>query len=121
MIFDSFKKTFFAHLHQTFDIIELMRGDEDNEEEGKASSRVIHNADVVKQRLKKLETFLKEKFTNTWVSVRKAFLDLDIDHDGYISAEDIIRYFGTDNAFSFQELKMLLQVRDSNKRGYLSY
>lgn len=51
--------------------------------------------------MRKLENFLKDKFAKVWVSVRKAFLDLDTDHDGFISVEDIIRYFGTENEFSF--------------------
>lgn len=66
-----------------------------------------HELDDVKDplalrlRLKKLESFLKDKFSKNWVSVRKAFLDLDTDHDGYISVEDILRYFGTDHEFSY--------------------
>ena len=47
----------------------------------------------------KLEHFLKDKFSKTWTSVRKAFLDLDADHDGFITVEDIIRHFGTDQDF----------------------
>lgn len=45
-------------------------------------------------RLKKLEKLLKERFSNNWDSVRKAFLGLDTDYDGYITVEDILRYFG---------------------------
>ena len=37
---------------------------------------------------------MKEKFSNNWESVRKAFLALDSDHDGYITVEDILRHFG---------------------------
>jgi Ca2+-binding EF-hand superfamily protein len=44
--------------------------------------------------LKKLEKILKDKFSNNWESVRKAFLALDSDYDGYITVEDILRYFG---------------------------
>jgi Ca2+-binding EF-hand superfamily protein len=54
--------------------------------------------------------------------VRKAFLDLDTDHDGYISVEDVLRYFGTDNEFSYQDLKKLMQDKDvTNRTGSLSY
>lgn len=52
-------------------------------------------------RLKQCEDFLKDKFQKNWVSVRKAFLDLDSDYDGFISVEDIIRYFGNENEFSY--------------------
>jgi hypothetical protein len=61
----------------------------------------MRDPEYLKLRLKKLEAFLKEKFSKNWVSVRKAFLDLDTDYDGFISVEDILRYFGTDNEFSY--------------------
>lgn len=44
--------------------------------------------------MKTLEINLQNKFANNWVSVRKAFLDLDVDKDGFINSEDIIRFFG---------------------------
>jgi Ca2+-binding EF-hand superfamily protein len=50
--------------------------------------------EVIAERLKKLEKVLKDKFSNNWESVRKAFLALDSDYDGYITVEDILRYFG---------------------------
>ena len=50
--------------------------------------------ELIIQRLKKLEKQLKEKFSNNWDSVRKAFLGLDTDYDGYITVEDILRNFG---------------------------
>jgi uncharacterized protein YeeX (DUF496 family) len=37
---------------------------------------------------------LKDKFSNNWDSVRKAFLGLDTDYDGFITVEDILRNFG---------------------------
>ena len=37
---------------------------------------------------------LKERFSNNWDSVRKAFLGLDTDYDGFITVEDILRNFG---------------------------
>ncbi len=58
--------------------------------------------------MKVLDTFLKGKFSSTWVSVRKAFLDLDMDHDGYISVEDIVKYFGAENELNFTDLTKLL-------------
>ncbi len=99
MIFDSFKKTFFPHLHQTFNIADVMKSDclEDKIQEEEA----LKQPQQVKERLKKLENFLKDKCTKNWVSVRKAFLDLDNDHDGYITVEDFIRYFGTEHEFSY--------------------
>jgi Ca2+-binding EF-hand superfamily protein len=45
--------------------------------------------------------------------VRRAFLDLDLDHDGFISVEDIMKYFGTDNELNFNDLKKLLVEKDT--------
>ena len=75
----------------------------------------------MKERLRSLDNFLKGKFSSVWVSVRKAFLDLDLDHDGYISVEDIMKYFGTENEINFTDLTKLLQEKDSNKKGQLNY
>ncbi len=72
--------------------------------------------------MKKLDEILKDKITKNWVSVRKAFLDLDTDYDGFISVDDIVRYFGTDTDFSYKDLKKLMKERDnSNNNGKISY
>lgn len=44
----------------------------------------------------KLEKLIKTKFSNCFESVRKAFLILDQDYDGYITIEDLLKYFGTE-------------------------
>lgn len=64
---------------------------------------------------------MKDKISNIFTSVRKAFLELDIDHDGFISVEDILRYFGIDTEFNFNDLKKLFIDKDSSKYGWLSY
>ena len=65
---------------------------------------------------------LKERFSNNWDSVRKAFLGLDTDYDGYITVEDILRYFGKDiKEFVFNDLKKLIMEKDSTKKGKLGY
>lgn len=54
--------------------------------------------------------------------MRKSFLDLDSDYDGYITVEDILRYFGADiKQFHFNDLKKLILEKDSKKRGKLGY
>lgn len=120
MIFDTFKKTFFPHLHATFNITEIMeqKGEEDEE---KVTYRVMKQPEYVKEKLMKLDKFLREKMSSNWVSVRKAFLDLDMDHDGYISVEDIMKYFGNVNELNINDLKKLIKDKDSAGRGYLSY
>lgn len=60
---------------------------------------------------------MKDKCAKAWVSVRKAFLDLDTDHDGYITVEDIIRYFGTETDFQYHEVKKLLMSKDTCQSG----
>jgi len=68
--------------------------------------------------LARLETMIKDKFANNWVSVRKAFLDLDTDYDGYVTVEDILRYFGTEGTkkeFDFRDLKKLIVDKDSKR------
>jgi hypothetical protein len=62
--------------------------------------------------LKKVDSYIKEKFSNFWISVRKAFLDLDFNHDGLIEVEDIMRFFGPDADFSFKDLKKLMIEKD---------
>lgn len=59
---------------------------------------------------------------NNWISVRKAFLDLDIDYDGYIKPEDIARYFSNEsNRIDFNDLKKLMMHKDKKGLGSLDY
>ncbi|CDW74423.1 ef-hand calcium-binding domain-containing protein 6 [Stylonychia lemnae] len=77
---------------------------------------------IVVQRLQDLELQLKHRFQHNWESVRRAFLDLDYDHDGFITSQDIIRYFGQGSKdIDFNDLTKLMKDKDSKKKGYLSY
>ena len=51
------------------------------------------NITRVCERLKNLELMIKHKMKNNYTSVRRAFLQLDSDHDGIITVEDFIRVF----------------------------
>jgi hypothetical protein len=53
--------------------------------------------------------------------VRKAFLALDSDYDGYITIEDMLRYFGSDLKIEYDDLKKLMRDKDSKKKGRLNY
>ena len=77
----------------------------------------------IKERLAKLTNFLRDRFSKTWVSVRKAFLDLDVDKDGEISSEDIMRFFGdaSNNLFDYFDLVKILQDLDGKQQGTLNY
>lgn len=78
--------------------------------------------EIIQDRLKRLEKMLKDRFSNNWDSVRKAFLGLDTDYDSFITVEDILRYFGQDNKeFKFNDLKKLIMEKDSTKTGKLGY
>ena len=47
------------------------------------------------------------------MSVRKAFLDLDSDYDGFVTVEDILRYFGSeDKDLDFKDLTKLIFDKD---------
>lgn len=84
---------FFAHLCQ------VDGGDSDEEKQAKNNQKEMRQnkekqPEIIADRLKRLEKILKDKFSNNWESVRKAFLALDSDYDGFITVEDILRYFG---------------------------
>jgi len=64
---------------------------------------------------------LKLKFSACYESVRKAFLALDSDYDGYITVEDILRYFGSDKEINYNDLKKLIIDKDSKKQGKIGY
>ena len=76
---------------------------------------------VIEDRLYKVEEKLKLKFSNCYESVRKAFLALDQDYDGYITVEDILKYFGTDTELNYNDLKKLMIDKDSKKEGRIGY
>ena len=58
------------------------------------------------------------------MSVRKAFLDLDQDFDGYINPEDFSRAFGGSQGsqkVDFSLIKMLLNLKGKKKPGKVNY
>lgn len=79
-------------------------------------------SDMLVNRMLKIEKLLKEKFSNNWVSIRKAFLNLDTDYDGFITAEDIARQFGKDDQkLDFRDLRILIMNRDSKRKGKINF
>ena len=76
---------------------------------------------VIEDRIIALEQKLKKKFSNCFESVRKAFLALDTNYDGFITVEDILKYFGNDTDLNFNDLKKLITDKDSKKEGSLGY
>lgn len=61
-------------------------------------------------RLLKLDKVIKAKIASIWVSVRKAFLEIDSDKDGFITAIDILRIFG-DNEEDLADLETLMRQK----------
>ena len=68
-----------------------------------------------------MEQAMRRKIGSNFDSVRKAFLYMDGDHDGYITAEDFLRIFKNDIKIDVEDLAKLLVERDHNKIGRLNY
>lgn len=67
-------------------------------------------------KIKEIENVLKQRLSSNWVSVRKAFLDLDEDYDGFVTAEDFAKLIGGSSGsskFDFNLLKMLIKMRST--------
>jgi Ca2+-binding EF-hand superfamily protein len=74
--------------------------------------------------MKEIEDAIKERLSNGWVSVRKAFLDLDENYDGSITAEEFAKLLGgcnSSNKFDFNLLKMLIRMRTEGKSSKINY
>lgn len=119
--FDGFKKYFFPHLY----LVQADPDDHDDKTAFQNKMELIGNKEkhpeVIHGRLQTLEERLKIKFSNCFESVRKAFLALDSDYDGYINVEDILKYFANETDLNFNDLKKLLIDKDSKRAGRLSY
>ena len=76
---------------------------------------------VIEKRLKELEKAIKLKIANNYFQVRKAFLALDTDFDGYITVEDLLRYMGHNEQINYNDLKKLIMDKDPHKMGRLGY
>jgi hypothetical protein len=57
-----------------------------------------------------------KKLAAGWVSVRKAFLDIDTDYDGFITAEDFANLIGGEKGFDYSLLKILIKMKVSSSR-----
>ncbi len=121
LTFDLFKKNFFPHLY-------MVQEDADDADDRAAQANkkeLLENKanqpKIIEDRLIKLEQRLKVKFSNCFESVRKAFLALDTDYDGFITVEDILKYFGNEKDLNFNDLKKLMMDKDHKKKGTINY
>ncbi len=76
---------------------------------------------MIKDRITLLEEKIKKKFSSDYETVRKAFLALDSDYDGYITVEDIFRHFGTSEKINYDDLKKLISDKDTRNKGRVNY
>lgn len=76
---------------------------------------------LIEDRINLIETTIKKKFSSAYETVRKAFLALDTDFDGYVTLEDILRHFGSDKNLNYEDLKKLIVDKDSKKIGRINY
>lgn len=116
--YEQFKKAFFPHM------VPGTTDEGENEDELNLDKITDERtkSDIVVNRMKSIEDLLKEKFSNNWTSIRKAFLDIDMDYDGFITAEDIARQFGKDNQnLDFRDLRTLIKNRDSERKGKINF
>lgn len=121
MTFDTFKKTFYPHLY----VVEEEPQSDEERDQFKKKLEFKKNKDqqpkVVESRILKLEKLLKTKFGSCFESVRKAFLILDTDYDGFITIEDLLKYFANETEIDYDDLKKLINDKDSKKQGRLNY
>lgn len=68
-----------------------------------------------------MEAKIKQKFSNCFHSVRKAFLSLDIDHNGFITVEEFLKFFGNDKDINYADLKKIITDKDSSHQGKLGF
>ena len=83
--------------------------------------------------MNRIETVLKQKLSNNWNHVRKAFLDLDNDQDGYVTAEDLAKFLknakipssdgslSNANSINFTMLQLLIKLRCKQEDTNINY
>lgn len=121
MNFDTFKKSFFPQLYNGEQEI-------DDEEDIKAAKirnqldqKLEDQPQVIEERLEKMEAKIKQKFSNCFHSVRKAFLSIDLDHNGFITVEEFLKFFGNDKDINYADLKKIIIDKDSSHQGKLGF
>ena len=73
--------------------------------------------------VKKLDADLKKKLSNNFNSVRKAFLALDENHKGYISAEQLSMFMGQAkrNNMDFRVMEIAVKLNTKAKVTKVNY
>ena len=73
--------------------------------------------------VKALDLTLKKKLGSNFNSVRKAWLELDEKHVGYITAEEIAKFLGASGQklFDYTLLEILVKMRTTNLSTRVNY
>lgn len=68
------------------------------------------------EKVKQLELEIKKRLASNFNSVRKAFLELDEKHIGYITAEEIAKFLGASQQqkFDYTSLEILIKMKTKN-------
>lgn len=121
MAYNRFRETFFPQLH----ILQEENQSDEDREVFEAALEFSQNREmqpeVIEKRIKDLEKHIKAKIANNYFQVRKAFLALDTDFDGFITVEDLLRYMGHHEKVNFDDMKKLIMDKDPTKTGRLGY
>lgn len=121
MAYNRFRETFFPQLH----ILQEENQSDEDREVFEAALEFTQNREtqpeVIEKRIKDLEKHIKAKIANNYFQVRKAFLALDTDFDGFITVEDLLRYMGHNEKVNFDDMKKLIMDKDPTKTGRLGY
>lgn len=76
---------------------------------------------IVTERILRLEREIKLRMNNNYETVRKAFLALDTDHDGFLTVEDFLRNYGDIKDIKYYDLKKLIYSKTKDSDGKISY
>lgn len=86
-----------------------------------SSMSVNTKSKLFQQKLNQMEQMLMDKMQNNFNGVRKAFLELDTDQDGFIDGEDLAKFLKNTNksldmkerqsGFNFTLLELLIKIR----------
>lgn len=108
-------RTYYGHhFRNNFETPGLVSAVLKQQEEQNLNEESMHKINnVVSERLKRIENVIKTKLSSNWDQIRKAFLDIDTDYDGFVTVNNL-----TDlcyGAFDLEEMKMLMKCRGSGK------
>ena len=86
---------------------------------------------IFKLKMAQMENVLQNRLNKKFGNVRKAFLELDQDQDGYITADDLAKFLknasstedqeGSGKGFNFTLLELLIKIRCKLKETRINY